>query len=409
MRLPVGLRYGTDRYPEPVARRLRVLNLACWMSALGVTGFAIHYLASPLPGGTRAGGANAVAAVLLAAIPLLHRFGPLHAPLAFAIVANAGIFVVCSIVGTDTGMPVQYLVVMAIVTVTLGIDRVRLVAAFAVLAAALFVVTELIVPADTGLQPRSDTVASLIAGSAANSAVLFAIIYYSLRDTARAEAEAEHQFRRSENLLLNILPVPIAERLKGATHPLIADRFESASVLFADMAGFTARASDTDPQDLVRFLNRVFSKFDHLTDRHRLEKIKTTGDSYMVVSGVPEPRPDHAEALADFAIEMRDEALALRDLHGRSVGLRIGIASGPVVAGVVGTSKFFFDVWGDTVNVASRMETTGEIGQIHVAPDTYQILRERFELAPRGFTEVKGKGRMATWVLIGRRPEAGGA
>ena len=187
---------------------------------------------------------------------------------------------------------------------------------------------------------------------------------------------------------------------------MIADEYEEASILFADMAGFTARASDTAPDDLVQFLNRVFTDFDRLVERHGLEKIKTTGDAYMVVSGVPVPRPDHAEALAQLALEMRDAAKELRDPHGRGVPIRIGISSGPVVAGVVGTRKFFYDVWGDAVNVASRMETTGAVGKIHVSHETYERLKEDFVLEDCGEIEVRGKGRMRTWFLVEQEPAA---
>ena len=172
------------------------------------------------------------------------------------------------------------------------------------------------------------------------------------------------------------------------------------------MAGFTARASDTAADELVQFLNRVFSDFDRLVERHGLEKIKTTGDAYMVVSGVPAARLDHAQALALLALEMRDTAAGWLDPHGRSVPLRIGIGTGPVVAGVVGTRKFFYDVWGDAVNVAARMETTGIPGKIHIAPQTYECLKADFALEDGGYADIKGKGAMRTWFLIGRRAAA---
>ena len=200
-----------------------------------------------------------------------------------------------------------------------------------------------------------------------STAILFSIIFYAVRQLARAEAAAEREYERSESLLSNILPPRVAERLKERSRCVIADAYPEASILFADMAGFTARASDTTPEELVRFLNDVFTKLDGLVERHGLEKIKTTGDAYMVVSGVPEPRPDHAEALAELALDMRDALVGLVDPKGREVPVRIGIASGPVVAGVVGTRKFFYDVWGDAVNIASRMESTGEAGKIQVA------------------------------------------
>jgi len=162
----------------------------------------------------------------------------------------------------------------------------------------------------------------------------------------------------------------------------------------------------TTPEELVRFLNGVYTKLDSLVERHGLEKIKTTGDAYMVVSGVPEPRPDHAAELADLALDMRDALAGLTDPKGRAVPVRIGIASGPVVAGVVGTRKFFYDVWGDAVNTASRMESTGEAGKIQVAPATRELLAGRFELQERGIIEVRGKGPMQTCFLIGRKREA---
>jgi len=197
----------------------------------------------------------------------------------------------------------------------------------------------------------------------------------------------------------------VAARLKDEPR-VIADRYDAASILFADMAGFTARASDTAPDALVGFLNDVFTRLDALVERHGLEKIKTTGDAYMVVAGVPQPRPDHAETLADLALDMRAALDGLADPKGRAVPVRMGLASGPVVAGVVGTRKFFYDVWGDAVNTASRMESTGEPGKIQVAPDAYTRLAGRFDLEERGPIDVRGKGQMRTWFLIGRKLQA---
>jgi adenylate cyclase len=228
-------------------------------------------------------------------------------------------------------------------------------------------------------------------------------VFYAVRAIARAEAAAEREFARSEALLTNILPPAIAARLKRANEPVIADSHAEASILFADLAGFTARAADTLPVKLVLFLNDLFTAFDQLVERYGLEKIKTTGDAYMVVSGVPAPRADHAEALARLALDMRAAVVRIAESSGRALSIRIGISSGPVVAGVVGTKKFFYDVWGDTVNVASRMESTGEPGKIQVSEATYVLLKDAFELEARGEIEVKGKGRMRTWFLTGPR------
>ena len=183
---------------------------------------------------------------------------------------------------------------------------------------------------------------------------------------------------------------------------MIADRYEDASILFADIAGFTERASETAPCDLVAFLDQLYTEFDLLVDRHGLEKVKTTGDSYMVVSGVPEPRHDHLQALAALALDMAAAVANLRDPEGHPVPMRIGMAAGPVVAGVVGSRRFFYDVWGDAVNVASRMETTDQAGRIQVPDAVYERLKDDFLLEERGDIAVKGKGMMHTWYLVAR-------
>ncbi|MDA9408746.1 adenylate/guanylate cyclase domain-containing protein, partial [Bradyrhizobium sp. CCBAU 45384] len=187
----------------------------------------------------------------------------------------------------------------------------------------------------------------------------------------------------------------------------VADSYAEASILFADMASFTLRAADTTPEELVSFLNRVFSQLDGLVEQHELEKIKTSGDAYMVVGGVPAGRPDHLHALAGLALDMREALAGLVDGKGRAVPVRIGVATGPVVAGVVGTRKFFYDVWGDAVNVASRMESTGIPGQIQVTDKAYERLKDDFSFERRGPIDVKGKGEMQTWFLIGRKATAG--
>ena len=270
----------------------------------------------------------------------------------------------------------------------------------------MIITSEFNAPHDPGLLSPWLVFGSFITNAIVSCGVLLLIVFYALREAARAEAAAEREYERSEALLANILPTTIASRLKSRREAVIADKYEEASILFADMEGFTARASDTAPDELVLFLNRVFTEFDRLVERHGLEKIKTTGDSYMVVSGVPVPRSDHAQALARLALEMRDATADLCDPQGRRVPIRIGIASGPVVAGVVGTRKFFYDVWGDAVNVASRMESTGIAGKIRVSEETYNHLKDEFALEDCGEIDVKGKGSTRTWFLAGhtRRP-----
>ena len=215
------------------------------------------------------------------------------------------------------------------------------------------------------------------------------------------EAEKE----KSERLLLNILPESIAGRLKHE-HKTIAEGFAEATVIFADMAGFTKMSSKIPPEEVVAMLNEVFSRFDHLAEKHGVEKIKTIGDAYMGVGGLPVPRPDHAEAVAELALDMHEEVEKINAETGGSLSLRIGINSGPVVAGVIGTKKFIYDLWGDTVNIASRMESHGVIGSIQVTQDTYERLKGKYEFEQRGVIEVKGKGEMNTYLLTGRKAHA---
>jgi class 3 adenylate cyclase len=224
-----------------------------------------------------------------------------------------------------------------------------------------------------------------------------------LRDQEQAYLEqlsAERE--KSERLLLNILPKTVADRLKqGETN--IADHFAESTVLFADLVNFTQRASNMPANDLVRSLNEIFSKFDWLAELHHLEKIKTMGDAYMVVGGVPTARGDHAEAVAEMAMDMQKVVAWLSAGDGNRFDIRIGISSGPVVGGIIGSKKFIYDLWGDTVNTASRMESLGQPGSIQVAEPTYQLLKDRYELERRGEIDVKGKGRMTTYFLRGRK------
>jgi guanylate cyclase len=227
------------------------------------------------------------------------------------------------------------------------------------------------------------------------SIVVFIVMNYFVGQRDRIQGELEQEQERSEELLLNILPEEVAADLKkdGRTE---AKYYESASVLFADMVGFTALADRSSPGDLVATLNEIFSEFDAISTRHGIEKIRTIGDAFMAAAGVPVERADHADAIARAALDMK----GFVDRYD-GVEFRIGISSGPLVAGVVGTSKFQFDVWGNTVNMASRMESSGEPGRIQISATTHRLLDSEFECEPRGVVEVKGKGPMNTWYLVG--------
>lgn len=226
-----------------------------------------------------------------------------------------------------------------------------------------------------------------------------ATAYLLLQYFVRAR-EAEQA--RSERLLLNVLPESVAARLKK-DEGIIADAFGSVTVLFADIVGFTPMAERLPAAEVVAALDRVFGRWDDLAARHGVEKIKTIGDAYMVAGGIPVPRDDHAEAIAEMALGMRPELEDLATETGLALEVRIGIDTGPVVAGVIGRAKFIYDLWGDTVNTASRMEAHAPPGGIQVTERAFERLRPRYELRPRGTIEVKGKGPMSTYLLIGRR------
>ena len=225
-------------------------------------------------------------------------------------------------------------------------------------------------------------------------AIVFGLLYYFV-------GRRNFFQQRSEMLLLNILPKEISEALK-ADQRTIAAHYDAASILFADVVEFTPMAATMTPLQLVDLLNEVFQCFDGLVEKYDLEKTKTIGDCYMVASGVPRPRPDHASALVDLALDMR-AAVAQRTFGGRQLSFRMGINTGPVVAGVIGRKKFIYDLWGEAVNLASRMESHGRSRIIQITRSTHELVKDAFDCEPRGTIEVKGAGQMEVWHVLGRR------
>lgn len=233
------------------------------------------------------------------------------------------------------------------------------------------------------------------------STVAFIMLQYfvSQKDTAMQLLRTEQE--KSERLLLNVLPEEIAPLLKEENEHTIAKQFDSVSVLFADVVGFTALSEKLSPTEMVEVLNEVFSYFDSLVKKYGLEKIRTIGDNYMVVAGAPRSRPDHAQALARMALEMPDFIHHCSLSASRHLQFRIGINSGPAVGGVIGDTKFHYDLWGDAVNIASRMESHGVPGKVQIGPRTHELIQYEFVCIPRGTIAVKGKGEMKTWFLEG--------
>jgi class 3 adenylate cyclase len=249
------------------------------------------------------------------------------------------------------------------------------------------------------VQPSPGTLDLVHMGSTTGTILLISgLVLILYLDISRAKNALAREHRRSESLLLNILPAPIADRLKRSPD-VIAETFPEATVLFADIAGFTALAARFRPDEVVAFLNRYFSSFDELAEKYRVEKIKTIGDAYMAAAGIPATREDHAAALVNMAQEMIQVTRSISAECGLDLAIRIGINSGEVTAGVIGKKKFIYDLWGDTVNIASRMESHGLPGRVQVSERTYRLLKDDFRFEHRGKVEIKGMGEQDVYLV----------
>ncbi len=248
--------------------------------------------------------------------------------------------------------------------------------------------------------PQGLVTAFYVLNLGAVSAITFVLLHYFVGQKDLAYGLLRVEQDRSESLLLNVLPREIAERLKSGERT-IADYHEAASILFADLAGFTRLTTELSPRAMVELLNEIYSHFDSLIEKYDVEKIRTIGDNYMIAAGVPRHRSDHARALGRLALDMNAYLAGLPAVGSQRILFRIGINSGPVIAGVIGHKKFAYDVWGDTVNTASRMESQGTPGKIQITSATWELIRDEFTCDPVGPVEIKGKGRMDTWFLTG--------
>lgn len=352
-------------------------------------------------------GFNVLSVVALLAAGWLHRRGRVRSAFWTAIGEISGHAVVATILlGVGAGFELELLFV-ALVSVYVPFLSLRRRASLSLAAGGLLLLLTLVVGLAGGDRPLSAhltlaflllNLAILIGGMGAALVQLATVVH-------RAEAELHDAWATSESLLLNVLPQPIVERLKRSPG-LIADRCPETTILFADIVDFTPMSARLTPDGLVSLLHEVSQAFDELIERSGLEKIKTIGDAYMVAGGVPIPRADHAETVADLALAMQQAVGRFTDDAGHPLRLRIGMASGPVVAGVIGERKFSYDLWGDTVNTAARMESQGVPGAIQVAPTTFDRLKERYRFSARGEIDVKGKGTMPTYLLIGLREPA---
>ncbi len=389
-----AIQAGTAGYSETDRQRLVVVNIVGFLAALSSLNYAATYAAYdyqtlwPLVLG------NLASAVLTASAPLMHRFGPLAAMLFLISVIYSSVFFFVSYLGHEAGIQLNYIGASAVMLVVCGRRFLRYAGLTVLLAGILHLVVWFKYPEPRpGLKLEDWFVANLYAFSVISiMMIIFVVVFYAFHLVRKAQDQ-------TDTLLLNIMPGEIAARLKAAPDQTIADQYEDASVIFADLTGFTPITTRLGPEKTVALLDDLFSRFDALSEQHNVEKIKTIGDAYMAVAGIPTPDAQHGKNIAKMAIGFLAAAKTVSKTHGVNFNLRIGIASGPVMAGIIGKSKFSYDVWGATVNLAARLEPQGQPGSILVDESLHGILKETFSFKRAIALDLKGLGRVTAWEL----------
>ncbi len=391
---------GTHGYPPDVRRRLVVMNLIAYLIAVTTLGFAIQHAQLDFAKYSHVIYINLALVFTAVAVPFSHRINDLAGGLVIVVSEYVALLAFTAYLGRDAGVQSQYFIAAAAAFVVFGVERWRLIVPLVIISIGLHLTAWHAFPGEAALIDAEPEVLNNIYTQAAitTGALIAASVYYafSLAESAKAETDA---------LLRNILPDKIVERLKASPGEAIADTIEDASVLFADISGFVALARQLGAQKVVELLNRIVSEFDEIAERHGVEKIKTIGDAYMAASGVPEPSPgrqsEHTASLVRFGLEMLEAVDRISAETGIDLRVRIGIASGPVMAGVIGQKKFSYDIWGDAVNLAARLENQSAPGRILICPTCRDKLEGAFAFEPRGVIEIKGVGPQETWFVTG--------
>jgi len=391
--------------PPEERRRLSVANQGAAIEAISCGAFAVGYFLSGPGFRLLAASSASVALCQVVALALARGGRRTLAKVMVLLPVHALVLMAALRLGLSAGVHAYFFLLVAVSFLVFGDQERILRALFAMLSVGSAAFVCAFAPVEgggSGLTPmgarRLDVVSAV-----AVAVTIIVIVDLFATDTTRAEASLAESHAQSERLLLNILPASISARLKD-NDAAIADGFAEVTVLFADLVGFTELSQQLTPAALVDMLNHVFSAFDDLAEKLGLEKIKTIGDCYMVAAGLPTARPDHAEATAMMALGMRDALARINRERGYTLKLRIGLHTGPVIAGVIGKRKFIYDLWGDTVNTASRMESSGIDNQIQVTRAVHDKLEGKFDLEPRGTIKVKGKGELETFFLRGKLP-----
>jgi adenylate cyclase len=386
---------GTSGYPPDIKRRLMILNLIAYLIVVSTLVYAIQHALLDYETYKPIIWINLALVGAALAVPLAHRINDVAGALLIVVAEWAALLAFTRYLGHASGVHLQYFVGAAAPFVVFGLNRLWLVVPVILSGLALHLAAWFWFPEKAALIPADKEVIDSIYVQAAITTVglIAASVYYAFRLAENAKAE-------TDNLLRNILPDAIVARLKAAPADRISDQFDDASVLFADISGFVALARTLGPADTVALLNEIVTRFDDLARVHGVEKIKTIGDAYMVAAGIPEPCDDHLHRLAGMGLSMLAAVSRVAAERGISLSIRIGIASGPVMAGVIGKQKFTYDVWGDAVNLAARLENLSEPGRILVCPRCKKLLDQQFEFESRGQVEIKGLGPREAFFLL---------
>jgi adenylate cyclase len=386
---------GTGSYPPDVRRRLKILNMVAYLIAATTLIYAIQLAFTDIPTYAPMIVLNLALVLMMLLVPFAHRISDIAGGLLIVGAEYAALIGFGDFFSREAGTQLQYLIAAAAAFVIFGLKRIGLIIGVVGLGLILHLVAWFWFPAEGRVAPHEQPIAdSLYVQGAVTTVVLIAAcVWYAFTLAERAKAE-------TDAVLRNVLPDAIVERLKANPGAVIADHIDEASVMFADISGFVALARRLGANQTVNLLSRIVSEFDALAVQHGVEKIKTIGDAYMVVAGLPEPAPDHAARMARMAFAMLDCMARLRVETGLSLSIRVGLASGPVTAGVIGTKKFSYDVWGDAVNLASRLEGLATPGRVLVCPTCRAKLGSDFTFEPRGSIEIKGIGSQETWYLV---------
>jgi adenylate cyclase len=392
------IEYNTQGYPAEIRTRLKILNVVAYLIAVSTLAYALQYALKGFAKFAPVVYLNLAIVAVAVLVPFAHRLSDIAGALMIALSEFAALFIFTAMLGRSSGIQVQYFACPAAFFVIFGLERVRLILALTALGTALHLIAWFYMPDELALIRVDEAeMNSLYVTAALTTFIMIAaVVYYAFHLAQQAQAE-------TDALLRNILPESIVNRLKSKPDVVLADSFEDASVLFADLKGFVSIAKSLGSERTVALLNEMMQRFDRLAAEHGAEKIKTIGDAYMAAAGVPERAADHAARLAGLSLAMLEATAQLSREFGVALSLRIGIASGPVMAGVIGAKRLTYDVWGDTVNLASRLEGQSEPGRVLIAKTTSQRLGGLYQVKPAGAVDLKGFGAEEAWFLEGRR------